>query len=149
MYFAHWETDLPIARAIEEHIGDPERVRILRPETTLAEVVGAIGSLDAFVGTPMHSTLFSTSQYVPTLALYYELKGLEYFAQIGMQRWALPLDSLHEPGGRERLAASIEQLWVERQEIRRQLEDCIPRWAARAHSNLRHLEAVLATPAGA
>ena len=90
---------------------------------TLTEVVGAIASLDAFVGTPMHSDAVLDLSICADARAVLRAEGARVLSQIAMQRWALPLDSLYEPRGCERLAASIEQLWAERHEIRRQLED--------------------------
>ena len=149
MYYAPWETDLVIAEAIERRVRDSGRVRVVRPRKALAEVLNTLGSLDALVATPMHATILATSQYVPTLALHYESKGLDFFSLVGMERWALSVDSLWEPGGPDRFEALIRELWAHRVEIRRELESRMPPCVARANSNAQHLEAVLAAGAGA
>lgn len=142
MYYSPWETDLRIAEAVGRRMKQRERSEILIVKHDLAEVVLAFRRLDLFVGTPMHSTILSTSQEVPTLAVYYEAKGLNYLRVIGQERWGMSLEEIVLPEGPARLFQKVKELWTEREAVRSQLERRMPVVKEQAASMARILTAV-------
>lgn len=104
----------------------------LRPTRCVEDLVHGLGGLDALVGVPMHATILATSQCVPTLALYYEGKGLDYLEQLGLGRHAHPICELAADDGVDRTFNTIRKLWDARDEVRDTLETRLPRLRARA-----------------
>ena len=143
MYHAPWETDVRLAQTIAQGMRHRDRVRIVAPEAGVVEMMRAFGTLDAFVGTPMHSTLLATSGLVPTLALHYEPKGREYLELLQMDSWTFPLESLWRQGGPEQLEDRIVELWGCRTQLRQDLGQRLPALRQHALANLVHLQEAL------
>ena len=141
MYYAPWETDVIIAESLAQHMRHKDRVRIFRPSGGVEEIPELLRQVDAFVGTPMHATILSTSQHVPTLALHYEPKGRDFFQLIEQERWTFPLEAIWEPGGPDRLFDRIRALWQERDQVRANLGRTVPKAKKLATSNADHLAA--------
>ena len=140
MYLAPWESDMRIARSVEDHLqAQGLEAEIFTPGDSLRELLEALGRLEAFIGTPMHSTILSTAMHVPTCALYYEPKGLSYFESIGAGSWAYPLGRLLEEGGAVELEGLVKSLWQQRTVVRRQLAKEISARTARTAHQLEEL----------
>ncbi len=143
MYYAPWETDVIIAESLARHMSHKDRFRIFRPSGGVEEISEVLQQVDAFVGTPMHATIFSTSHHVPTLALHYEPKGRDFFQLIGQERWTFPLEEIWSPDGPDRLFNRIRALWQERDQVRADLGRTVPKAKKLATSNADHLLAFL------
>ncbi len=145
MYYAPWETDVPLAKGIAQRMRHHDRVHIVVPEHGVTELMRAFGTLDAFVGTPMHSTLLATSGLVPTLALHYEPKGQEYLRLLHMDSWTLPLETLWCAGGPQKLEDRIVALWRCKRLLRRELGQRLPALRQRAQANVAHVQEAFAS----
>lgn len=121
-YLAPWESDLLVAEALASRLAKRGvAAEISHPQRSLAVLLDQMRTLGAFVGTPMHSTILSTATGVPTLALYYEPKGLSYLQSLGLEEWAFPLSRFSQPASRRQLTEKVLDLWDNRDEIRDQL----------------------------
>ncbi len=143
MYMAPWESDDIIAKALARGISRRERVHIFYPKHSVEETLNMLRQLDAFIGTPMHATIFATSHYVPTIALYYEPKGKEYFHLIGQEELALPLEEIWDNNGTEKVFNHIRMMWSGKDRIRKDLIQKIPEVYRRANLNEKHLSSFL------
>jgi glycosyltransferase involved in cell wall biosynthesis/polysaccharide pyruvyl transferase WcaK-like protein len=139
MYYAPWETDVVIAESLAQQMNHKERVQIFKPSKGVEDIAQILQEVDAFVGIPMHATILSTSLHVPTLALYYEPKGYDFFQLIGQEKWTFPLEKIEEPGGPDLLLDHICTLWRERDHVRSDLDRKIPKAKKLAASNADHL----------
>ena len=90
----------------------------------------------------MPRTILSTSRIVPTLALYYEPKGLEYFRSIGQVDRTFRLEDVSLRDGKERLRWQIHDLWSERNQVRKELRREIPRAKIAAAFNSKILSSI-------
>lgn len=143
MYYAPWESDVRVAEALAQQMRCKDQVNIFKPSRGVEEIPQLFQRVDAFLGTPMHSTILSIAQCVPTVALHYEPKGRDFFKQIEQQRWTFPLEEIGTPEGPDRLFNLICDLWQEREQIRADLHRTIPNVKKRAMSNADHLSAFL------
>ncbi|GJL63363.1 MAG: hypothetical protein NPIRA04_20170 [Nitrospirales bacterium] len=143
MYYAPWETDVVIAESLAQHMNHKERVTVFKPSNGVEDIGHILQGLEAFVGIPMHSTILSTSLHVPTLALYYESKGCDFFKLIGQEQWTFPLEKINEPGGPNLLLDRICTLWQEREHVRLDLDHTIPKAKGLAASNADHLRSFM------
>ena len=125
-YRAPWESDEPLSDAVARDTRHPERVRVVRAERSVEEILAEMRAVDFFVGMPMHATILATTQGVPTMALPYEAKGTEYFRALGLPEMiGPPLGT--DARDVETVARRIVAHWVERDRAREQLA---PRVAA-------------------
>ena len=71
-----YASDVDIAKEIKQNISEEKKdyFIIREDDWTPSEIKNVIGKLDYFVGTRMHSNIFSTSMFIPTLAIAYEKK---------------------------------------------------------------------------
>jgi len=86
------------------------------------ELQGIMGQMELFIGTRMHSNIFALTMEVPTIAIAYEHKTEGIMSMLELQHWVLPINSL-EP---ERLVSKVEELWEQRDSMRRYLASKIP-----------------------
>ncbi len=142
-YFAPWESDEIIVKRLPQLVNSSSMVEIFRPRESVTETLDAIEQMDAFVGTPMHSTILATSAYVPTLALYYEPKGRDFFKMIGQDEWAMPVELVRSGAGLDSLFERIGDLLKDRHTIRKALKRRIPELQSKAASNADYLVALL------
>jgi polysaccharide pyruvyl transferase WcaK-like protein len=127
MYYAAWETDLIIANAILQRAEHATRITTFRPQHSVEELGAIMSTMGAFVATPMHATLLSTSHLVPTMGLYYEPKGKAFLDRIGQARWAFPLEKLNDEDGAGELLRAVTCLWHSRGAVRMELKHQIPK----------------------
>lgn len=140
MYLAPWETDQEIAQSVLGHLrARGVEAEIFEPRKSLRELLVALDRMEAFIGTPMHSTILSTAMYVPTCALYYEPKGRSYFESIGAQDWTYPLERLVEQDTTFELEELIGSLWQQRASVRHELAERISARATRVAQCLERL----------
>lgn len=59
------------------------------------EIKTLIGNLDYFVGTRMHSNIFATSMYIPTLAVAYEKKTNGIMETVGQNKYVEEIDTIN------------------------------------------------------
>ncbi|HEX6288574.1 MAG TPA: polysaccharide pyruvyl transferase family protein [Herpetosiphonaceae bacterium] len=91
---------------------------VLSPE----QLKAAYARLDLLVATRMHSAIFALSGYVPALAIGYLYKSVGIMELLGLERYALDIDTLTA----ERLCAAFDALWAERERVRERLVRRIP-----------------------
>ncbi len=132
MYSAPWETDEALSEAVAAGVQRRDRVRVFRPESSLRELAETLRGLDAFIGIPMHSTILATSQGVPTLAVPYEPKGVEYMNRLGQGAQVFPLADAVLEGNEAELFGRVESLWKDRGRVRREICRSIPKMRKQA-----------------
>lgn len=139
MYYSPWETDITLAASILSMMGNKKQATIFQAQHSVIELWHLFQDLDLFIGTPMHSTIFSTANLVPSLALYYEPKGLEYFKLIEQRKRAFCFDDMLSANGEKKIWKNIELLWLERNQVHKELKRIIPRIKNQAMSNINYL----------
>ena len=92
-------------------------------EYTPEELKGIIGTSDLFIGTRMHATIASTSMYVPTIAIAYGHKTHGIIGEmLGQEKYVIDIKELSY----ESLILTINDAWVNREKIKKELEMKIP-----------------------
>ncbi|MCC7359647.1 MAG: polysaccharide pyruvyl transferase family protein [Anaerolineales bacterium] len=87
-----------------------------------AVLKAAMGQMDVFVGTRMHSNLFAFSGAVPLVAIAYQPKTQGIMRMLGLERWVLPIEQAQGAALADKLAA----LWADRHAVRAQLAAGLP-----------------------
>lgn len=135
-YGAGGDDDRETARRVRAAAGDSPRLHLVEDELSPAEMRGFCGAMDVFVGTRMHSNIFALSMGVPTLAVGYQPKTAGIMAQLGLERFVLPIELLTA----ERLWERFKRMLDEREAITGALETGIPRLREDARRAARLIE---------
>lgn len=72
------------------------------------EIKALIGNLDFFVGTRMHSNIFATSMYVPTLAIAYEKKTNGIMETVRQEEYIEEIDNINSESMKKKFNKLIE-----------------------------------------
>ena len=109
------ENGLVVAEAIHQLVSNKDRVIPVTGEYTPQEIKGIIGQCDLFISMKMHPTIAATSQCVPTVAIGSHQKFRGIMQTLGQERWVC--DQIPED-----LIARIDDAWIHKEEIRKELE---------------------------
>jgi len=135
-YGAAGDDDRRAARRVRTAAGDSPRLHLVEQELSPSEIRGFCGAMDLFVGTRMHSNIFALTVGVPALAVGYQPKTAGIMAQLGLERFVLPIEQLTAEGLRER----FNQLLDERDEVAAALQTGIPLLRENARRAARLIE---------
>ncbi|MBT8039775.1 MAG: polysaccharide pyruvyl transferase family protein [Gammaproteobacteria bacterium] len=88
--------DLEFARSVLGGLDSKwrSRIHLLRGDYSPRQLKGMIGTLDLFVGTRLHPSLFAASMGVPLMTVHDHPKVRGFMRQIGQERWHLTLNGL-------------------------------------------------------
>jgi colanic acid/amylovoran biosynthesis protein len=108
--------DRRIADAIFKLVKNKSKVKVIKDEYTCEEIKGIIGKCSMFIGARMHVTIFSTSQYVPTIAIAYSCKTYEVLGSL--TNYIIDIR-----GGLEynTFISMINEMWFNKEKIRESL----------------------------
>lgn len=115
------------------------RIHLLRGDYTPAQTRGMIGTMDMFVGTRLHPSLFAASMGVPVLALHDHDKVRGFMQHIDQDSWHLPLTGL-DVGT---LLKKFFELHACAGAVSSGLKRSTIRMEQLARSNLEHIDAVI------
>ena len=108
---------------ISQKVKNKSKVKIIKNEYTPQELKGIIGQCDLFIGARMHATIASTSMLVPTVGIAYSHKIHGTIGEmLGQEKYVLDIKELDY----ESLISTINDVWVNREKIRKELEVKIP-----------------------
>ncbi len=116
------DDDTTVSHEIASRIGQKRNVSVLTKDYSPQELKGAIGQMDLFIGTRMHSNIFSLSMGVPTIAISYQKKTDGIMKMLGMADYVLDIADLRFDG----ITSVIDKAWANRSEIKQQLKKKLP-----------------------
>ena len=121
-YLAPWEKDIEKTKEIISLMKNKDNVSFLDKDNTSPEdYLSLIGQFDYFIGTPMHSTIFSTCMNVPTINIAYEPKCIDYFRDmLEMEEYLYDINRLIKDDWKE-LLNIFEKLMKNKLEIKDKL----------------------------
>lgn len=107
-----------------------ERV-VLIPDMSCGKLKYLISQCKAFIGARTHATIAAYSSRVPTLVVGYSVKALGIARDLfgTEEHYVLPVQSLEEP---QELIQAYDWLMEREAEIRKRLEEIMPRYCERA-----------------
>ena len=117
---------------------EKNRVSLLEgDEVSPEDYLSLIGQFDYFIGIPMHSNIFSTSMNVPTINLYYEPKGKDYFEDmLRLREYLFDINRLID-GDIEGLLSLFKGLVDNDEEVKAKLKDRMPQIRRSAYENVK------------
>jgi colanic acid/amylovoran biosynthesis protein len=90
------DNDLIVSKKIKDKLKGEYRdnVKIVTEDLHPSELKYIIGNMDYFIGTRMHSNIFSLSCYVKTIAIAYEPKTVGIMEMLGLGRYTILMQEL-------------------------------------------------------
>jgi len=123
------QDDRVAARRVVALLPDlPAALHMIEQPPSPAILKTAMGLMDLFVGTRMHSNLFALSGCVPFLAIGYQFKTQGIARMVGLEQWVVAIEQTRA----EALADRLMQLWAARAAVRAHLVATVPGLVARA-----------------
>ncbi len=117
------EDDRIPARRVAERCRDAKQPPVVLDKPLSAEALaGAIGQMEIFIGTRMHSNIFALHQYIPLLPIGYLHKTQGIADMIGLSQWVIDIKNIDSAA----LSRALEKLWVERSDIKHHLMNVLP-----------------------
>lgn len=115
--------DRIVIQKIMGKISNPQKVFQITNEYSAAELKGIIGLCDIFIGARMHATIAATSLCIPTVGIAYSHKIHGIIGKtLGLEQYIIDISKLDG----DTLKSVIENVWVNREAIRKYLEGVIP-----------------------
>lgn len=115
--------DRIIGRRLKERLCDLGDSVIVIEETVTPEILkAAYGIMDIFIATRLHSAIFAWSQAVPVMAISYQHKTLGLAKMLGMEKWVIDIETINP----DQLVGKVQELWTERDEVRKHLKHHLP-----------------------
>lgn len=115
-----YASDVDIAKIIKKNMKEKNKKKFIIREDDWSpeEIKGLIGNLDFFVGTRMHSNIFSTSMCVPTLAIAYEKKTNGIMETVGQDKYVEEIETINA----ESMITKFDELQRNKDNIQKELE---------------------------
>lgn len=134
--------DRTVADDICKSIKNKDKIISIKEEYTPEELKGIIGQCDLFIGARMHATIASTSMHVPTVAIAYSDKTQGIIGKmLEQERYVLDIKDLSY----DKLILKIYNAWMNRDEIKKNLEIKIPEIKEKAMLNGKLIKEVVDT----
>jgi colanic acid/amylovoran biosynthesis protein len=116
-----YSDDRNTANEILRGCGDP-RLHVLQGAYDPEQLKGMIACMDIFVGTRMHSNIFSLGAGVPTAAIAYQSKTTGIMSELGFGELVIDIGDITE----EKLLCLYRRLSSQQAVLRRELEARLP-----------------------
>ncbi len=107
-----------LGNLIQEKTKHKDKVVSINGEYTAEELKGVIGQCDMFIGSLTHTVIAAISMNVPAIALAYSHKTLGIMNSIGLGGYVIDFREMDFDG----LISKINEVWENREEIRRDIE---------------------------
>lgn len=88
------DDDRIIARRVYEKVTSKKSFSVIEDNLSIAEIIGLCGAMDIFVGTRMHSNIFSLINHVPVVAIEYEYKTRGIMQRLRIEEMVLDIKTL-------------------------------------------------------
>jgi colanic acid/amylovoran biosynthesis protein len=116
------QDDRRIARRIAAALHNPASITVVDAVLSPGELQAAYSQLDLLVATRMHSAIFALTTNTPVLLVSYLHKSVGLMGLLGLNRYVLDIATIDA----EHLCTRFDQVWCDREHIRRYLAKRIP-----------------------
>ena len=131
VYTPEVDDRIAINRIFKE-VKNKSKVKTIKNEYTPEELKGIIGECDLFIGARMHATIASTSMLVPTVGIAYSHKMHGIIGEmLGQEKYVIDIKELSY----ESLISKTNDVWENREKVKKELEIKIPMVKERAVLN--------------
>lgn len=95
-FFNHTEQDSAEAERIIDMSSCESDITNLRSDIPPRNLKHLIGKMDLFVGTRMHSTIFSMEMGVPTISIAYLPKSIDLMQRVNLDKYVIPIEKTNK-----------------------------------------------------
>lgn len=97
------DDDRVVAREVKEKVTHKDRFTVVEADLHPFEVIGLCGSMDLFIGTRMHSNIFSLISGLPVVAIEYEHKTRGIMRGLGIEELTIDINDVNEQTLRDKI----------------------------------------------
>lgn len=130
----HHDDDRVPGRRVKKHIRSP-KITVLEKDYTHSEIASLYSNLDYFIGTRMHSVIFSLTAHVPVIAIEYEYKTRGIMRELSLADWVIPIEDVTA----SRLIHLFKSLQRAEGAYRSNLAQIIPAYVEQARQPMREI----------
>lgn len=114
-----YNDDRKVNRDVYQLVNHKSSCRLIENEYSAEDLKGIIGICDLFIGSRMHSTIASTSMFVPTIAIAYSHKTHGIVGKrLKQQEYVIDINNLEY----ESMVSKIKLIWSNKEEVSKKLE---------------------------
>jgi colanic acid/amylovoran biosynthesis protein len=110
------------ARRVGALLGQSEvaaRVIVVEEELPPATLKAAYGCMDLFLGSRLHSNIFTLTAGVPVIAIAYQDKTFGVMGMLGLDAWVIDIEQIDGAS----LVTRLDLLWAQRTAVRHQINE--------------------------
>jgi colanic acid/amylovoran biosynthesis protein len=131
--------DARVCRAIAERVGRRPDVTVIDLDLSPGQIRAIVSRAELLVASRFHGMVTGLGSATPTVVVGWGHKYFEVLAQFDAERFALDYSALQTP---DVVSHTIEHLWQERAEVKRQLQSNLEVVQLSAMHNFAALDAV-------
>ena len=111
------------ARRVAEQLRDlSDAIFLVEKPLSIEQLKAIYGQMDIFIGTRMHSNIFTIGEAVPVIAIGYQHKTRGIAEMAGLSKWVMDIQQVDEKS----LVSQLEALWLNREACRQDLRQVLP-----------------------
>lgn len=130
--------DMDVIGKIISMMKHRDTVKVVVNEYSPEELKRICGQMDIVIGTRMHSLILSSTMGVPVIGIEYEFKTRDYLKSIGQEKYLCKFETVTF----EELRDMVDDVWENRDKIKREIEINMKRLEGKALKNVE-LAAIL------
>lgn len=131
--------DRVISHELRRHCRHADRVIVIDKDLNPRAIKALIARCNIFCGSRMHSNIAATTSGVPTIAMAYSVKSRGIMKRMGMEDWVVEIPQLTT----KYLFKRLNDLLAHSDDIRVQLEACMPSLREQAANNIEVIKHIL------
>lgn len=116
------DTDLFVSNKLQKKLGASSRVIPLKSVFNPEDVVSLYSKMDLFIGSRMHSCIFSLAAGVPTICLAYQFKSLGTFELLGLEEDCFDVESFRVKELQKKIKQKVEALSKCKKEVKQKVK---------------------------
>lgn len=116
------EDDIEVANDLYKILKNKNKLLIISEDYEPGEIKGLIGKMDIFIGTRMHSTIFSLSMLVPTISIAYQIKTYGVMEMLGLQDFVCDYYTLDAKDLLNKTIKLLEMKYITKNQFSKKIE---------------------------
>lgn len=113
-----WEDDIAVMKQVFYAVQHQDSIVLIKNEYDATEFTGIVSNCDLFIGLAMHCNILAASAGVPAISTDFRYKTSAVMEMVGLEKYSCDLKTVTYT----ELTSKIDDLWMNRQELRKMLE---------------------------
>ncbi|MDY6839545.1 MAG: polysaccharide pyruvyl transferase family protein [Thermodesulfobacteriota bacterium] len=131
--------DGSLLKLIKSRLPEELDIELVNVDMGAKKVLDIFGGLDFLCATKTHSVVYGLRKAVPTLAVAYDPKTLEFMKEFHVERYSIPLKDFDSEEAYKRFS----ELVMNKNRVKRELASALPRVQMEALANIHAINATL------